>query len=127
MPDVLPRLPVGCSWSSRYSKNQTAIFAPLTTVNRPHHQARGFDQAREFDRARHSKLMIPNPWTAPRVTELTFDCINSVIDRGQSRQKYVCGGYLRGDGERVFGRCQQRGSVRDKPSLATNTLPTKPA
>jgi len=57
MLDVLPRLPVGCSWSWRYSKNQTAIFAPLTRVNRPHHQARGFDQARELDRAGHCKLM----------------------------------------------------------------------
>src|SRR5258708_1294682 len=57
MPDVLPRLPVGGSWSWRYSENQTAIFAVLTRVNRPHHQARGFDQARELDRARHSKLM----------------------------------------------------------------------
>jgi len=61
MPDVLPRLPVGCSWNRRYSKNQAAMFAPLTSVNRPHHQARGFDQAketdRELDRARHSKLM----------------------------------------------------------------------
>ena len=113
MPDVLPRLPVGCSWSWRYSKNQTAIFAPLTAVNRPHHQARGFDQARELDRARHSKLMIPNSWTAPRVTEPTFDCSNSVINRGQSRQEYVCGGCLRGDGGgdsgRVFGRCQPPG------------------
>jgi hypothetical protein len=57
MPDVLPRPPVGWPWSWRYSTNQTAIFAALTTVNRPHHQARGFDQARELDRARHSKLM----------------------------------------------------------------------
>jgi hypothetical protein len=54
---VLPRLPVGCSWSWWYSKNQTAIFALLTRVNRPHHQARGFDQARELDRPRHSELM----------------------------------------------------------------------
>jgi hypothetical protein len=65
-------------------------------VKRPHHNASGFDQARELDRARHSKLMFPNPWTAPRVTELTPDCINSVIDRGLSREKYLRGGYLRG-------------------------------
>ena len=69
MPDVLPRLPVGCSWNWRYIKNQAAIFAPLIMVNRAHHQARGFDQAkeldtdldteldRELDRARHSKLI----------------------------------------------------------------------
>ena len=57
VPDVLARLSVGCWWSWRYSKNQTAIFAPLTNVNRLHHQARGFDHARELDRARHSKLM----------------------------------------------------------------------
>lgn len=102
MPDVLPRLPVGCSCSWRYSRNQTAIFAPLTSVNRLHHQARGFDQARELDRARHSKLMIPNPFQAPghapRVTELTFVCSNPVTNRGQSRQKYLCGECLRGDG-----------------------------
>jgi hypothetical protein len=67
MPDAPPGPPAG--WSCRYSKNQTAIFAPLTTVSRPHHQDRGFDQAkesdeefddefdREFDRVRHSKLM----------------------------------------------------------------------
>ena len=52
-----PGLPVGCSWNWRYSKNQTAILAPPTRVNRPHHQARGFDQAREVDRARHSRLI----------------------------------------------------------------------
>jgi hypothetical protein len=40
-----------------YSKNQAAIFAPLTKVNSPHHMVKGFDQARELDRARHSKLM----------------------------------------------------------------------
>ena len=69
MPDVLRRPPVGCSWNWRYIKNQAAMFAPLTMVNRPHHQARGFDQAkeldtepdtdldRELDRARHSKLI----------------------------------------------------------------------
>ena len=59
MPDALPRLPVG--WSSRYSKNQTAMLAPLTRVNELHHQAKGFDQVRERDkdpdRARHSKLI----------------------------------------------------------------------
>ena len=58
MPDVLPIPAAGCSWSWRYSKNQTAIFAPLTSVKLLHHQARGFDQAREVDRAvRHSKLI----------------------------------------------------------------------
>src|SRR6266481_3332873 len=74
MPNVPARLPVGCSWSSRYSKNQTAIFTPLTSVNRPHHQARGFDQAKELDRTGHSKLMD----RFPHVTELTFDCSNTV-------------------------------------------------
>src|ERR1700681_1391457 len=97
MPDVRPRLPVGCWWSWRYSKNQTAIFAPLTSVNTPHHQDRGFDQARELDRARHSKLM--NRSRRNRcVTELTFDCSNTVTVRSESRQEYVCGGCLRGDG-----------------------------
>jgi hypothetical protein len=67
MLDALPRLPVGCSGSWWYSKNQTAIFAPLTRVNRPHHRANGFDQARDLDRAGPS-----NPWVAPLVTELTL-------------------------------------------------------
>src|ERR1700730_3135603 len=83
MPGGLPRPPVGCSWSWRYSNNQTAIFAPLTRVNTPHHQARGFDLAREPDRAGHSKLI----GVAPRVTEPTFACSNSVINRDPSRQK----------------------------------------
>ena len=44
------------SW--RYSRNQTAILTPLTSVNRPHHRATGFDQARESSIApRHSKLI----------------------------------------------------------------------
>jgi hypothetical protein len=33
------------------------MFAPLTVVKKPHHQATGFDQAREADRARHSILI----------------------------------------------------------------------
>src|SRR5476651_742103 len=78
MPGVPLRLPVSVSW--RYSKNQTAIFTPLTSVNRLHHQARGFDQARELvkalGRARHSKLIDRSPCA----TELTFDCNNSVIN-----------------------------------------------
>src|ERR1700738_2862389 len=76
MPDVPPRPPGGCSCSSRSSENQTAILTPLTRRNRPHHQARGFDQAREVDRARHSKLMH----RSPSAIELTFDCNNSVIN-----------------------------------------------
>ena len=55
--DVLPRPPVGCSWSWRYSMNQTAIFAPLTSVNSRHHRATGFDQAKEFARAGGRKFM----------------------------------------------------------------------
>src|SRR6266550_1503405 len=98
MPDLLPRPSVGCSWTWRYSKNQNAILALLTRVNRPHHQARGFDQARELDRARHSKLIRP----LRNLTELTFDRINSVINSGRSRQKFVCGfGRWRGDSERA--------------------------
>jgi hypothetical protein len=47
---------------------------------------------------------------------------------GQSRQKYVCGGRFAGrQRARFFGRCQQRGAARDKPSLASNTFPTKSA
>jgi hypothetical protein len=57
MPDTLLRLPPGGSWSWRYSKNQMAILALLTRVNRPHHQVSGFDQVMEIDRARHSELM----------------------------------------------------------------------
>lgn len=90
MPDVLPTLPAGGSWSRRYSTNQTAMFAPLTRVNR----------LLPGDLTRPGKLTapaIPNPRTAPRVTQLTFDCGSTVTNRGQSRQKYVFGG-LRGDG-----------------------------
>jgi hypothetical protein len=54
---VLWRLPIGCSWSQRYSKNQTAILTPLMNVKKPHHQETGFDQARDLDGARHSRLM----------------------------------------------------------------------
>ena len=57
MPGVLRRLPIGCSWSQRYSKNQTVILTPLTSVKKPHHQATGFDQARDPGGARHSRLM----------------------------------------------------------------------
>ena len=39
------------------TRDQTAMFRPLTSVSRLHHHARGFDQAREFDRARRSKRM----------------------------------------------------------------------
>jgi hypothetical protein len=41
------------------------MLAPLTSVNRHHHQATGFDHAKELDRpkeldrARHSKLIEP--------------------------------------------------------------------
>jgi len=52
MPDLL-----STRWSWWYSTNQIAMFIPLTRVNRPHHQARGFDQAKDLDPARHSKLM----------------------------------------------------------------------
>ena len=72
MLDALPRLPVGCSGSWRYSKNQTAIFAPLTRVNTPHHQANGFDQARDLDRAGPSKPMGG------------FACDRTDIDRSNS-------------------------------------------
>jgi hypothetical protein len=93
MPGVLPKLPVGCSWNWRYIKNQTAMFAPLTMVNRPHHQARGFDQAkevdtdldRELDRVRHSKLIDHTP----SVTELTPNGSNSVTNRGPVTTK-IC-------------------------------------
>ena len=55
--EVLPRRPAGGSGNWPYSQNQAAIFAALTEVNRPHHRARGFDQANELDLARHCKLM----------------------------------------------------------------------
>ena len=54
MPDTLLGLTPGGSWSWLYSKNQMAILALLTRVNRPHHQVTGFDQVMEIDRARHS-------------------------------------------------------------------------
>ena len=85
MPDLLSR-----RWSPWYSKTQTAMFVPLTRVNRPHHQAKGFDQARKLDRACHSKLM----GRTRVVAELTFDCNTSVIIVSQ-----VCGG-LRARGGR---------------------------
>src|SRR3954449_9712599 len=83
MPDAPP---AGCSGSSRYSANQTAILTPLTSVRRPHHQDTGFVQAREPDRACHSKLIRRSA-----VIELTSDCNNTVVRRGQSRLKYVGG------------------------------------
>src|SRR3954471_22564002 len=78
--------PAGCSGSSRYSANQTAILTPLTSVRRPHHQDTGFVQAREPDRACHSKLIRRSA-----VIELTFNCNNTVMCQGQSRLGYVSG------------------------------------
>jgi hypothetical protein len=40
-------------WNWRYSRNQSAIFPPLTRLNRAHHQAKG------FDRPHHSNLNGP--------------------------------------------------------------------
>src|SRR5262245_42726198 len=61
----------------------------LTSVNRDHHHASGFDQAKDLDRARHSKLM----GIAPRVTELTFDRSNSVTQpTARPRKKALCAG-----------------------------------
>jgi hypothetical protein len=57
VPDVLSKRAAGGSGSRWYSQNQTAIFAPLTAVNRPHHRARGFDQAKTLDLVRHCMLM----------------------------------------------------------------------
>jgi hypothetical protein len=39
----------GC-WRVRYSENQTAMLTPLTSVNKPHHRATGFDHARDMAR-----------------------------------------------------------------------------
>jgi hypothetical protein len=81
-PDVLPVCGF-CRWW--YSENQAAILMALTSVNRDHHHASGFDQAKDLDRAGHSKLMI-----APRVTELTLDRSNSVTQTAaRPRQKSV--------------------------------------
>ena len=87
MPGVLPRPSGDCSCSWCYSKNQTAIFAPLTRVNRPHHHARGFDHARELDRPRHSELM-----GHPVRNRTDVYCSYSVINRGQSRQNMPADG-----------------------------------
>src|ERR1700738_3114606 len=46
---------------------------------------------------------IPNSWTTPRVTELTFFCNTSVTIRTHSRQKCVCGGPP-GDQVRLFSK-----------------------
>src|SRR6185503_20771782 len=86
MPDTLPAAPAGCTGSSRYSTNQTAILTPLTSVSRPHHQDTGLDQARDLGRACHSKLIRRSA-----VIELTSDCNNTVIRRVQSRREYVEG------------------------------------
>ena len=95
MPDALPAAPAGCSGSSRYSTNQTAILTPLTSVSRPHHQDTGLDQAREPDRACHSKLIRRSA-----VIELTSDCSNTVTDGCRSRQKCVWGnGAIWGQGD----------------------------
>src|SRR5258705_11573186 len=84
---VLPAALVGWRGSSRYSTNQTAILTPLTSVSRPHHQDTGLVQAREPDRACcHSKLIRRSA-----VIELTYECNNTVIRQGQSRQEYVRG------------------------------------
>src|SRR5437773_7924513 len=106
MPDVLPAAPVGWRGSSRYSTNQTAILTPLTRVSRPHHQDTGFDQAREPDRACHSKLIRRST-----VIELTSDCNNTVMRRGQSRREYCA---RVGDGAPVVRRghdCNSRARI----------------
>ena len=57
VPDVLSSTVdrrLGEPWQSQ---NQIAMFAPLTRVKRPHHLARGLDQAKEFDRVRNCILM----------------------------------------------------------------------
>ena len=64
MPDGLRQAAVGSS-SSRYSKNQTAIFAPLTRSTDPTTKPRDLTR-RDLDDA-----AIPNSWIAPRVFELT--------------------------------------------------------
>src|SRR5215467_5837320 len=74
MSEVLSKLPVAGRWNSRYSRNQSAMFPPLTRVNRAHHQARGFDRARRCIRA------------APLVIELTPNRYNSVTKRDRSRE-----------------------------------------
>jgi hypothetical protein len=50
-------------------------LAPLTRVNRPHHQPNGFDQAKELDRVCHCKVMRIPPFTKP-----TFRCSNCVTN-----------------------------------------------
>src|SRR6266481_6479783 len=65
---------------------------------------------------------IPNSWTAPRVTELTLDCSSSVTNRGQSRQKFVCGGCRRVIGELTplswfVRKCLPQGRQRVERSL----------
>jgi hypothetical protein len=54
MPDALAAAGV-VAWNSRYSKNQTSMFALLTSVSEAHHQARGFDRACRINRIDRSK------------------------------------------------------------------------
>src|SRR6476661_7692375 len=73
-----PRLPVG-SLSSRYSRNQNAIFAPLTMVSSPHHQARGPDRTRHSNRIDRSAHVI----------KLTLQCNDYVTNSYGVRESNV--------------------------------------
>ena len=42
------------------------MFAPLTSVNKVHHRATGFDQVRDSDRTRNSTLMERSAPTSNR-------------------------------------------------------------
>src|SRR5688572_11161304 len=75
-------LPIRGSCRCWYSQNHAAMLTPLTSVSIAHQRPTGFDQARDLGRDDHSKLM-----TAPHVTELTFDRINSVTKRGEVTAK----------------------------------------
>ena len=56
MPEALSRLPAGCMWNWRYSRNQSAILTLLARANSAHHQATGFDRACNSNLMRRSAL-----------------------------------------------------------------------
>src|SRR5579871_121459 len=109
-------LPAGCSTNWRYSTNQIAILATLTSVSEPHHQATGFDQAsvlgsafaKDFDPARHS-LLIDH---SALVVELTCGVNKNVTraSRSKIRARAVVG--RRGSGAR---RCAVTGAESRQP------------
>src|SRR5690349_21466359 len=71
------------------------MFTPLTSVSRPHHHARGFDQARDRDRAEKSKLI-----RALHATKPTSECNKSatkLVPINNKKSGAACGSDARRD------------------------------